>query len=202
MSKTTTKVNDNDQWDCEYLAIMILRQQDADEDNREVYRVQKCRMKKELNDMENDMKAKGLLKRKRIFNSIIEIAKEFEEPMKLRDENKQKYNEIRELKTLINTTEEYWTQKVREQLKHEYSKEKAESDLNKQLKSSREVNRRLIHSQSLLEERLQHIQDNCIVVPKDDHANFCQDHAEMTLKALHNKSPVKDKTIKQLRKKK
>ena len=73
MNKSTTNTNDN--WDVELLAKLILNNQEADEDNREVYRVQKCRMKKELNDMENDMKLKGALKRRRIIKSIIQIAK-------------------------------------------------------------------------------------------------------------------------------
>ena len=58
-----------------------------------------------------------------------------------------------------------------------------------------------MNTHTLMEQRLQHIRDNCIVTPKDEHANFCQDHAELTLKAYNNNSTVKDKTIKQLRKK-
>jgi hypothetical protein len=106
-----------DNWDCEYLAVMILRQQEADEDNREVYRVQKCRMKKELIDMEKDMKGKGQVKRRRIIQSIIQIAKQFEEPLKLRDQSKSKDIQIRELKKLLDTTEQYWTEKVRLELR-------------------------------------------------------------------------------------
>ena len=93
-----------DNWDCEYLAVMILQQQEADEDNREVYRVQKCRMKKELIDMEKDMKGKGQVKRRRIIQSIIQIAKQFEEPLKLRDKSKSKDIQIRELKKLVDTS--------------------------------------------------------------------------------------------------
>ncbi len=199
MNKSTESVNDN--WDCEYLAIMILRQQEADEDNREVYRVQKCRMKKELNDMAEEMKSKGQLKRKRIIKSIIEIAREFEEPMKLRDEKRHLHTQIRELKKLLDTTEEYWTQKVREKMRDEYSKARAESDLKKELESSREVNRRIMDAQTQLEGRLYNIQNNFVLTPKDEHAEACQTQAQLVLEAHNNKSTTKDKTIKQLRKK-
>lgn len=187
-----------DNWDCEYLAIMILRQQDADEDNREVYRVQKCRMKKELMEMEKDMKGRGQVKRRRIIQSIIEIAREFEEPLKLREQSKQKDIQIRELKTLVDTTEKYWTEKVKLELKDEYSKEKAEAAVQKDLQSSRRVNQRLLDQHKRLEERLENIQNNYILTPKDEHQALCENMAELTLSSKNNTS---NKTEKQLRKK-
>lgn len=187
-----------DNWDCEYLAIMILRQQDADEDNREVYRVQKCRMKKELMEMEKDMKGRGQVKRRRIIQSIIEIAREFEEPLKLREQSKQKDIQIRELKTLVDTTEKYWTEKVKLELKDEYSKQKAEAAVQKDLQSSRRVNQRLLDQHKRLEERLENIQNNYILTPKDEHQALCENMAELTLSSKNNTS---NKTEKQLRKK-
>jgi len=187
-----------DNWDCEYLAIMVLRQQDADEDNREVYRVQKCRMKKELIEMEKDMKGKGQVKRRRIIQSIIEIAKEFEEPLKLRDQSKSKDIQIRELKKLLDTTEQYWTEKVRLELRDEYSKAKAEAEVQKDLQSSRKVNQRLLDQHKKLEEYIEQIQNNYILTPKDEHEAFCQNMAELTLSSKKNTS---NKTEKQLRKK-
>ena len=121
--------------------------------------------------------------------------------MKLREINRSKDNQIRELKKLLDTTEEYWTQKVRAQLRDEYSKAKAESDLKKDLDSSREVNRRLMDHHAVLEGRLHNIQENYIITPKDEHAELCKQQAELTLEAHNNKSTTKDKTIKQLRKK-
>jgi len=200
MNNTNKEENDNINWDCEYLAIMILREQEADEDNREVYRVQKCRMKKELQDMEKDMKQKGMIKRKRIMNSVINIAKEFEEPLKLREKINQQHAEIRQLKKLIDTTEEYWTQKVRKELRDEYSIERATLDVTKELDGSRKVNQRLMEVTKNLEDKITNIRTNYVITPKDEAAQQAQNIAELTLAGARGKT-VGSKTEKQLKKK-
>ena len=187
-----------DNWDCEYLAVMILQQQEADEDNREVYRVQKCRMKKELIDMEKDMKGKGQVKRRRIIQSIIQIAKQFEEPLKLRDKSKSKDIQIRELKKLVDTTEQYWTEKVKLELRDEYSKDKAEAEVQNDLQTSRKVNQRLLDEHKKLEEHIDSIRNNYILTPKDEHQALCDNMVKLTLSSKKNTS---NKTEKQLRKK-
>jgi len=196
MSDLITTENDN--WDCENLAVLILRQQEADEDNREVYRVQKCRMKKELNDMEQDMKGKGMVKRRRIIKSIIDMSQQFEEPLKLREKINSQYARIRELNKLVDTTEEYWTQKVRAEMRDEYSIDRATLDVTKELNDSRKVNRRLMDVIANLEGKLDNINTNYVITPRDEAAQQAQNIAELTLSRKHMSG---SKTEKQLRKK-
>ena len=196
MSDLITTENDN--WDCENLAVLILRQQEADEDNREVYRVQKCRMKKELNDMEQDMKGKGMVKRRRIIKSIIDMSQQFEEPLKLREKINSQYAQIRELNKLVDTTEEYWTQKVRAEMRDEYSIDRATLDVTKELNDSRKVNRRLMDVIANLEGKLENINTNYVITPRDEAAQQAQNIAELTLSRKHMSG---SKTEKQLRKK-
>ena len=196
MSDLITTENDN--WDCENLAVLILRQQEADEDNREVYRVQKCRMKKELNDMEQDMKGKGMVKRRRIIKSIIDMSQQFEEPLKLREKINSQHAQIRELNKLVDTTEEYWTQKVRAEMRDEYSIDRATLDVTKELNDSRKVNRRLMDVIANLEGKLENINTNYVITPRDEAAQQAQNIAELTLSRKHMSG---SKTEKQLRKK-
>lgn len=196
MSDLITTENDN--WDCENLAVLILRHQEADEDNREVYRVQKCRMKKELNDMEQDMKGKGMVKRRRIIKSIIDMSQQFEEPLKLREKINSQYARIRELNKLVDTTEEYWTQKVRAEMRDEYSIDRATLDVTKELNDSRKVNRRLMDVIANLEGKLDNINTNYVITPRDEAAQQAQNIAELTLSRKHMSG---SKTEKQLRKK-
>ena len=183
MSDLITTENDN--WDCENLAVLILRQQEADEDNREVYRVQKCRMKKELNDMEQDMKGKGMVKRRRIIKSIIDMSQQFEEPLKLREKINSQHAQIRELNKLVDTTEEYWTQKVRAEMRDEYSIDRATLDVTKELNDSRKVNRRLMDVIANLEGKLENINTNYVITPRDEAAQQAQNIAELTLSRKH-----------------
>ena len=179
--------------DMDLLATKLLScDETIDQDNKNAYRIKKCRMKKELEELlYGDYLSKN---EKKLLSNIFEVCIQIQEPERLRIKLKQKEQQHRILQEKLSLAEAYYTDKAMEKLKKQQNQQKCE--LAQSLDVSRERNRRLATQLEMLQSKIEDIRDNYKIVSHNDWDTMVNTNT-INVKKINNNE---DDEIKKLKK--